>query len=81
MTECVFPPLRGARGPVRVSPDTEHGDRRRCCATVRMRARVRAPVLRGRRWLGTGGRDVGPEELRGRIVLIDFWTAGRVKFV
>jgi thiol-disulfide isomerase/thioredoxin len=39
---------------------------------------VRAPALRGRRWLGTGGRDVGPDELRGRIVLIDFWTAGCV---
>jgi thiol-disulfide isomerase/thioredoxin len=47
-------------------------------ATVRMRARVRAPALRGRRWLGTGGRAVGPDALRGRIVLIDFWTAGCV---
>jgi len=47
-------------------------------ATVRMRARVRAPALRGRRWLGTGGRDVGPDALRGRIVLVDFWTAGCV---
>ena len=46
--------------------------------TVRARARVRAPALRGRRWLGTGGRDVGPGELRGRIVLLDFWTAGCV---
>jgi thiol-disulfide isomerase/thioredoxin len=45
---------------------------------VRARSRVRAPVLRGRRWLGTGGRDVGPAELRGRIVLLDFWTAGCV---
>ena len=45
---------------------------------VRARSRVRAPVLRGRRWLGTGGRDVGPGELRGRIVLLDFWTAGCV---
>ncbi len=39
---------------------------------------MRAPVLRGRRWLGTGGRDVGPAQLRGRIVLLDFWTAGCV---
>jgi thiol-disulfide isomerase/thioredoxin len=39
---------------------------------------VRAPALRGRRWLGTDGRDVGPEQLRGRIVLLDFWTAGCV---
>ena len=45
---------------------------------VRATARVRAPDLRGRRWLGTGGREIGPEELRGRIVLLDFWTAGCV---
>jgi thiol-disulfide isomerase/thioredoxin len=45
---------------------------------VRQRSRVRAPALRGRSWLGTGGRDVGPEQLRGRIVLLDFWTAGCV---
>jgi thiol-disulfide isomerase/thioredoxin len=42
------------------------------------RSRVRAPALQGRRWPGTGGRDVGPDELRGRIVLLDFWTAGCV---
>jgi thiol-disulfide isomerase/thioredoxin len=45
---------------------------------VRQRSRVRAPALRGRGWLGTGGREVGPEQLRGRIVLLDFWTAGCV---
>jgi thiol-disulfide isomerase/thioredoxin len=39
---------------------------------------VRAPALRGRRWLGTGGRDVAPDDLRGRVVLIHFWTAGCV---
>ena len=39
---------------------------------------VRAPALRGRRWLNTGGREIGPEQLRGRIVLLDFWTAGCV---
>jgi thiol-disulfide isomerase/thioredoxin len=39
---------------------------------------VRAPALRGRRWLGTGGRDVTPDDLRGRVVLLHFWTAGCV---
>jgi thiol-disulfide isomerase/thioredoxin len=50
----------------------------RVASAVRVRGRVRAPALRGRRWLGTGGRDVGPAQWRGRIVLLDFWTAGCV---
>jgi thiol-disulfide isomerase/thioredoxin len=37
-------------------------------------ARVRAPELTGRAWLNTGGHDVTLRELRGKIVLIDFWT-------
>ncbi len=36
--------------------------------------RVRAPELRGRGWLNTGGRDLTLQELRGKIVLLDFWT-------
>ncbi|WBB96952.1 MULTISPECIES: NHL domain-containing thioredoxin family protein [unclassified Solwaraspora] len=36
--------------------------------------RVRAPELNGRQWLNTDGRDIGLRELRGRIVLLDFWT-------
>ena len=36
--------------------------------------RVRAPELRGRRWLNTGGHDLTLPELRGRVVLLDFWT-------
>jgi thiol-disulfide isomerase/thioredoxin len=36
--------------------------------------RVRAPELRGRRWLNTGGKDLSLGELRGKIALLDFWT-------
>jgi thiol-disulfide isomerase/thioredoxin len=36
--------------------------------------RVRAPELRGRGWLNTGGRDLTLADLRGKIVLLDFWT-------
>ncbi|MCX5068480.1 NHL domain-containing thioredoxin family protein [Micromonospora lupini] len=37
-------------------------------------ARVRAPELRGRQWLNTGGKDLTLQDLRGKIVLADFWT-------
>ncbi|GAA1797999.1 thioredoxin-like domain-containing protein [Luedemannella flava] len=37
-------------------------------------ARVRAPELRGRGWLNTGGRDLTLNDLRGKIVVLDFWT-------
>src|SRR5678810_1467086 len=36
--------------------------------------RVRAPELRGRGWLNTGGRALSLKDLRGKIVLLDFWT-------
>ena len=36
--------------------------------------RVRAPQLTGRGWLNTGGRDLELADLRGKIVLLDFWT-------
>src|SRR6478736_8659374 len=42
--------------------------------TVRMHARVRASELVGRGWLNTGGKSLDLESLRGKIVLLDFWT-------
>jgi thiol-disulfide isomerase/thioredoxin len=39
-----------------------------------MRDRVRAPELTGRGWLNTGGRALSLKDLRGRILLLDFWT-------
>ncbi|MEV6120347.1 NHL domain-containing thioredoxin family protein [Streptomyces sp. NPDC052077] len=39
------------------------------------RARVRAPELTGGGgWINTGGRDLDLAALRGRIVVLDFWT-------
>ena len=36
--------------------------------------RVRASELSGRGWLNTGGRELSLADLRGKIVLLDFWT-------
>uniref|UniRef100_A0AAU2V698 Redoxin domain-containing protein n=1 Tax=Streptomyces sp. NBC_00003 TaxID=2903608 RepID=A0AAU2V698_9ACTN len=39
------------------------------------RARVRAPELIGKGgWLNTGGKELSLAELRGRTVILDFWT-------
>ena len=40
-------------------------------------ARVRAPEFNGRGWLNTGGVELRLRELRGKIVVLDFWTAAR----
>ncbi|MDZ4091018.1 MAG: NHL domain-containing thioredoxin family protein [Arthrobacter sp.] len=42
--------------------------------TVRTHLRVRASELVGRNWLNTGGKTLDLESLRGKIVLLDFWT-------
>ena len=42
--------------------------------TTRRAARVRASELIGRGWLNTGGKQVTLEDLRGKIVVLDFWT-------
>lgn len=39
-----------------------------------VRPRVRAPELRGRSWLNTGGHELALGDLRGRCVLVEFWT-------
>ncbi len=36
--------------------------------------RIRAPELEGRGWLNTGGEPLTLAALRGRFVLLDFWT-------
>ena len=42
--------------------------------SVRSATRVRASELVGRKWLNTGGEQLSLEKLRGKIVILDFWT-------
>ncbi|WP_298254317.1 NHL domain-containing thioredoxin family protein [uncultured Arthrobacter sp.] len=42
--------------------------------TTRTGYRVRGSALTGRNWLNTGGRQLQLEDLRGKIVILDFWT-------
>ncbi|MGQ3383877.1 NHL domain-containing thioredoxin family protein [Glutamicibacter sp. TV12E] len=42
--------------------------------SVRANYKVRASELLGRNWLNTGGKQLDLEALRGKIVLLDFWT-------
>ncbi|CEA09157.1 Thiol-disulfide oxidoreductase YkuV [Arthrobacter saudimassiliensis] len=42
--------------------------------TVHAGYRVRASELVGRNWLNTGGAQLQLEDLRGKVVLLDFWT-------
>ena len=37
-------------------------------------ARIKAPELQGRGWLNVGDRALSLSDLRGRFVLLDFWT-------
>ncbi|WP_370592514.1 NHL domain-containing thioredoxin family protein [Rothia sp. ZJ1223] len=41
---------------------------------IRQTTRVRASELVGRNWLNTGGKQLSLESLRGKIVILDFWT-------
>lgn len=41
---------------------------------IRRTDRIRASELIGRGWLNTGGEEITLQDLRGKIVILDFWT-------
>ncbi|MFC7403387.1 NHL domain-containing thioredoxin family protein [Citricoccus sp. GCM10030269] len=43
-------------------------------ATSRATSRVRASELIGRNWLNTGGQQLDLADLRGKILILDFWS-------
>ena len=43
-------------------------------SSIKTITRVRASELKGRGWLNTGGATLDLESLRGKIVILDFWT-------
>nr|WP_084258594.1 NHL domain-containing thioredoxin family protein [Saccharomonospora iraqiensis] len=47
-------------------------------SAAKNRAPVRAPELTGDVWFNTGDRPLTLSALRGRVVLLDFWTSGCV---
>jgi thiol-disulfide isomerase/thioredoxin len=52
----------------------ESTEEQRSADALRTSRKVRASELGGRAWLNTGGRDLDLAALRGKIVLLDFWT-------
>ncbi|MGM7671199.1 NHL domain-containing thioredoxin family protein [Microbacterium sp. A93] len=43
-------------------------------SALRATSRVRASELVGRNWLNTGGESLSLEKLRGRVLILDFWS-------
>src|SRR5699024_9880113 len=72
------PPTRGPDAPRAAATPTviigETGTMSNPADTETRLPKVRASELTGRQWLNTGGTDLSLQRLRGKIVLLDFWT-------